>query len=133
MKPVLSILVEVAPGELIDKITILEIKQERIKDEVKRQNVTVELETLIAARDAHVPSSPELTQLTKALKRVNEALWDIEDDIRVYEKQRDFGKAFIHLARSVYRQNDMRAELKREINVLLGSRIIEEKSYEDYD
>lgn len=124
--------IEVAPGELIDKITILQIKAERIRDEAKLRNVRFELETLVAARDAAIAASPALDALTSELKVVNETLWEIEDDIRVEERQGEFGGRFIELARSVYRQNDRRAALKRRINELLGSRLIEEKSYEDY-
>ena len=124
-----TISVPVSPGELIDKITILEIKRERITDAKKVSNVTAELELLTAARDRGVPASPELTQLTAELRRVNEALWDIEDAIRVCEDNRDFGPRFIELARSVYHQNDRRAALKRSVNELLGSKLVEEKSY----
>lgn len=128
-----AINVEVAPGELIDKITILEIKTERIADAAKVANVRIELETLEAARNAAIPSSPELDRLTGELKVINEALWDIEDNIRDCERAKDFGDKFIELARSVYRSNDKRAALKRDVNELLGSRLIEEKSYSDYD
>ena len=126
------ILVEVAPGELIDKITILQIKTERIDNADKVKNVRIELEVLETARDTVIPSSAELDRLTAELKSVNEALWEIEDDIRDCERVKDFGPKFIELARSVYRTNDRRAAAKREINELLGSKIIEEKSYADY-
>ncbi len=127
-----TIQVEIAPGELIDKITILDIKMERIEDAAKRENVSIELNTLNAARDKSVPSSDALTDLTAQLKKVNEALWEIEDDIRDCERASDFGDTFVQLARSVYITNDKRAALKREINDLLGSRLVEEKSYADY-
>jgi hypothetical protein len=126
------ILVEVAPGELIDKITILQIKTERIDDADKVKNVRIELEVLETARDENIPPSPELDGLTAELKTVNEALWEIEDDIRDCEREKDFGPKFIELARAVYRTNDRRAAAKREINELLGSKIVEEKSYADY-
>jgi hypothetical protein len=126
------ILVEVAPGELIDKITILQIKSERIDDPEKIKNVLIELGVLEEARDSVVAASPELDRLTAELKSVNEALWAIEDDIRDCERSKDFGPKFIELARSVYRSNDRRAAAKREINELLGSKIIEEKSYAEY-
>jgi hypothetical protein len=126
------ILVEIAPGELIDKITILEIKSERITDAGKLKNVRVELQVLEAARDAAMAASTQLTGLTAQLKQVNEALWDIEDSIRDCERGQDFGSKFIELARSVYHSNDRRAALKREINELLGSKLIEEKSYAAY-
>lgn len=127
-----SISIEIAPGELIDKITILEIKAERIEDADKVQNVRIELAVLQTARDRATTPTPELNQLTVALKTVNEALWVIEDDIRDCERAGDFGETFIELARAVYKTNDKRAALKREINVYLGSRLIEEKSYQPY-
>lgn len=126
------ILVEIAPGELIDKITILEIKRERIADADKLKNVRIELDVLAAARDAAMAASAELADLTAQLKQVNEALWEIEDGIRDCERGRDFGAKFIELARSVYHSNDRRAALKRQINELLGSKLIEEKSYAAY-
>jgi hypothetical protein len=125
--------IEIAPGELIDKITILEIKAERITDPDKLKNVRTELASLAAARDRALPDSEELTRLTAELKAVNEALWQIEDDIRECERQRDFGPRFIELARSVYRNNDRRAALKRQMNELLGSALVEEKSYRPYE
>lgn len=127
-----TVTVEISPGELIDKITILEIKSERIDDPAKLANVRVELETLAASRDAALPPSAQLTALTADLKAVNETLWQIEDDIRDCERASDFGAAFVALARSVYQTNDRRAALKRAINDLLGSRLVEEKSYQPY-
>ena len=127
-----SISVEVSPGELIDKITILEIKLERIEDADKLVNVKLDWETLSAARDAAIEPSGELERLSAELKQANERLWRIEDDIRDCERNKDFGDAFVELARSVYKTNDSRARLKREINELLGSRLIEEKSYASY-
>jgi hypothetical protein len=127
-----KLLVEIAPGELIDKITILEIKAERIQDAGKLRNVRIELSTLQAARDGGVTPSPELDRLTADLKAVNEALWDVEDALRVCERDRDFGPRFVELARSVYHHNDRRAALKRRINEMLGSTIIEEKAYVRY-
>ena len=127
-----SVSIEVAPGELIDKITILEIKLERIKDGDKLANVRLEWETLVKARDAVSEATPELDLLSAELKAANEALWDIEDDIRDCERDKDFGDAFVQLARSVYISNDKRAALKREISELLGSSLIEEKSYAAY-
>lgn len=125
-------IIEVAAGELIDKITILEIKTERIADAAKLANVRAELETLNASRDAALATSPELDRLTAELKSVNRRLWVIEDDIRDCERAGDFGPRFIQLARSVYRTNDVRADLKRRINLLLGSRLVEEKSYRPF-
>ena len=127
-----TIPVEIAPGELIDKITILEIKLERISEPAKLANVRIEWETLIAARDSAIAATDALDQLTAALKSVNEALWVIEDDIRDCERDDDIGDTFIKLARAVYTTNDQRARLKREINELLGSRLVEEKSYAAY-
>ena len=127
-----SISVEVAPGELIDKITILEIKLERMEDAEKLAHVKLEWETLTKARDAAIEPTPELENLSANLKTANEALWEIEDDIRDCERAKNFGETFIELARSVYITNDRRAALKREINELLGSSLIEEKSYASY-
>ena len=127
-----SVKVEIAPAELIDKITILSIKSERIDDVEKRKNVQSELDILTATRDQVIQPSTSLNDLTLKLKDVNERLWVIEDDIRSCEVSQEFGSQFIELARAVYRQNDERARLKREINNLLGSNIIEEKSYKPY-
>ena len=121
-----------SPGELIDKITILEIKAERIADAGKLANVERELRSLAAARSEALPGSPELDELTAELRRINERLWEIEDDIRDCERKRDFGERFIELARAVYRTNDRRAAAKRQINELLGSELVEEKDYADY-
>ncbi|MBT4353337.1 MAG: hypothetical protein HOD13_02120 [Rhodospirillaceae bacterium] len=126
------ILIPGSPGELIDKITILEIKFEKILDVSKRMNVGRELEALSISLDQNIIISTELAALKLNLKKVNEVLWDIEDDIRSCERKSDFGPIFVKLARSVYFQNDRRAALKKEINVLLGSDIIEEKSYAKY-
>jgi len=126
------ILVEIAPGELIDKITILEIKAERIADAAQRANALVELKTLGDARAAAIPPDGEIDRLEAQLKVVNEALWEIEDDIRDCDREGNFGPRFVELARAVYRTNDRRAELKRAINLRLGSRLVEEKSYKPY-
>jgi len=125
--------VEIAPGELIDKITILEIKSARLAEADKLANVRRELAALVAVRERAVPPSDELARLTAELKAANEALWDIEDEIRRCEGGQDFGPRFIELARSVYRTNDRRAGLKRRINQLLGARFLEEKSYAKYE
>ena len=105
--------VEIAPGELIDKITILEIKRERIQDALKLRNVVAELEMLTETRDTCLPGSEALSQFTAELKDINETLWQIENDIRDCERRGDFGPRFTELARSVYRQNDRRAAIKR--------------------
>ncbi len=127
-----TVSVDVAPGELIDKITILEIKLERIEDEAKLANVSIEYETLSKARDAAIAQSSELDRLSVDLKSINEALWEIEDDIRDCERAKDFGDGFVKLARAVYVTNDKRMAVKRQINDLLGSRLVEEKSYAAY-
>ena len=130
--PAWPVEIEVAPGELIDKITILEIKNERITDPAKLQNVRTELDSLVAARDRALPRLAAMDSIVAELKQVNQALWDIEDEVRVHERQEDFGERFVELARSVYRQNDRRAALKRRLNELFGSRLVEEKSYASY-
>ena len=124
--------VEVSPGELIDKITILEIKAERIADPDKLANIHRELRSLTATRKEALDTSPELDEFTAELRRINEQLWEIEDDIRDCERNGDFGERFIELARAVYRTNDRRAAAKRKINELLGSELVEEKDYADY-
>jgi hypothetical protein len=126
------IVVEIAPGELLDKITILEIKAERITDAEKLHHVQTELTALRAVRDRAIPASTELGELTAELRQVNGTLWDVEDAIRLCEREGDFGARFVELARSVYRHNDRRATLKRRINELLGSAIREEKQYTSY-
>jgi Family of unknown function (DUF6165) len=110
-------------------ISILEIKAERISDPAKLKNVRAELHALLEARDASIFDTEGLAPLAAELRTVNEALWDIEDQIRDCERAGDFGQQFIELARSVYQQNDRRAAIKRRINERLGSEIIEEKSY----
>lgn len=126
------ILIEVGPGELIDKITILEIKVERMTDEAKLKNVRYELEVLSKAQREGMADSAELRRLWAELKAINEALWVIEDDIRDCEGQQDFGPKFIELARAVYITNDKRAAVKKQINILTGSAIVEEKSYKEF-
>ncbi len=123
------ILIPTSPGDLIDKITILQIKRERFTDAAKRANVQRELDLLTQTCERSLPSSPELSRLQAELKTVNEALWDVEDHIRACDHAGDFGPRFVELARSVYRHNDVRCALKRQINELLGSTLIEEKGY----
>jgi hypothetical protein len=124
--------VPISFGELIDKITILEIKAERIRDSAKLANVRSELDLLNATWQEHPPSRADIAGARARLKSVNEALWDIEDRIRLKEKAQAFDAEFIELARAVYFRNDDRAAVKREINLALGSALIEEKSYADY-
>jgi hypothetical protein len=126
-------MVPVAPGELIDKLTILEIKLARIMDPDKRANVARERALLEAARREAVPESEGLDHLRGELAAINLELWEIEDEIRACEARRDFSERFIALARAVYRTNDRRAAVKRRINLLLGSDLVEEKSYVDPD
>ena len=121
--------VAISPGELLDKISILEIKQDRISDAAKLENVRRELAGLQAACAKDIGTSPELLALTGQLKAVNQRLWEIEDEIRLCEAQDDFGPRFVELARSVYAENDRRSTLKRQINDLLGSPLVEEKDY----
>jgi tetratricopeptide (TPR) repeat protein len=128
-RPAGPILVEIAPGELLDKISILEIKSERIMDKTKRENVLRELAVLRSASGRALSRCANLGTLPQDLKAVNEALWLVEDDLRRCEHNGDFGPRFVELARSVYRYNDRRAEIKRQINDLLGSQLMEEKSY----
>jgi len=127
-----NIKIEVGAGELIDKITILEIKSERVTDPAKLVNIRHELSVLTKTRDEQMRSTPELQKLSDELKAINLKIWNIEDDIRDCESKKDFGPAFIELARGVYHTNDRRAAVKKQINLLAGSDIIEEKSYTDY-
>lgn len=126
------ITVPVSFGEVLDKITILEIKSERIADSAKLKNVRLELDELSRTWDEAVPDQAAIAELRQQLKAVNESLWVIEDDIRDQEAAQDFGPRFIELARAVYVTNDQRAKLKKDINLALGSRFVEEKSYQDY-
>ena len=126
-----DILVPISPGELLDKITILRIKAARITDAAKLANVRLELQLLERTwRDAC--GAADVTADERALQSVNERLWDIEDRIRDKEAERRFDQEFIELARSVYIANDERAAVKKRINLALGSRLIEEKSYQPY-
>ncbi len=127
-----EILVPVSFGELLDKISILQIKSERMNDAGKLANVRKELAALDVTWMAHPAAGQDITALRAALKAVNERLWDIEDDIRLKEKAQAFDDAFVQLARSVYFQNDERARIKKAINLALGSSYVEEKSYQDY-
>lgn len=127
--PVGEMTVPVAVGEVLDKITILEIKNERIADTAKRANVRHELHLLAQLARCHVAACDEHDRLMADLKTVNTTLWDVEDEIRECEARQEFGARFIELARAVYKTNDRRAALKRKLNELHGSAIVEEKSY----
>jgi hypothetical protein len=127
------ILVPVSAGELIDKITILEIKAALFNDANKLAHVRLELAMLAEARDRLLPASSELAELASQLRTLNEELWRVEDSLRLCEQRSDFDTEFVELARSVYRHNDRRSALKRSINELAGSALVEEKSYTPYD
>ena len=129
----MALKIEVSAGEFLDKMTILEIKSERIQDQTKVENVQKELGLLRDAWEASPLSRMDVSTQLKALKDVNEALWDIEDKIRRKEAVQDFSDEFVQLARSVYQTNDRRAAIKRELNGILGSDLVEEKSYPDYN
>jgi len=127
-----EILVPVSFGELLDKISILQIKSERMSDAAKLANVHRELAALEATWSAHAAAAVDVAALRTELKAVNERLWDIEDDIRLKDRAQAFDDGFVELARSVYFQNDERARIKKAINLALGSGYVEEKSYADY-
>lgn len=127
-----TITIEISPAEVIDRLTILRIKLERMTGEAKLANIRSELEGLEQARRKDIPDTPEIATLDRDLEAINARLWDLEDDIRGCERRGDFGPRFIELARAVYRINDERARIKREINQLLGATIVEEKSYTPY-
>ena len=122
----------VSYGELIDKMTILQIKLQEIKDDAKLANVRNELELLDATWKNDKASETDIADETARLLAVNQRLWKIEDDIRMKERAQAFDQEFIQLARSVYIENDERAAIKRETNMKLGSTLVEEKSYQDY-
>ena len=124
--------VPVSVGEVLDKITILQIKLAHISDANKRVNIQNELDALLPLVASDVFTTVEMQGLMAELKSVNEALWDIEDDIREKEAAKSFDAEFIKLARAVYVTNDKRAEIKKQINLATGSALIEEKSYESY-
>jgi transcriptional regulator of nitric oxide reductase len=127
-----NIHVPVSPGEVLDKITILEIKSERIDDPEKLANVRAELALLRETWENAIEPDDTIRALHAQLKEINEALWEIEDDIRDKERAKEFDDRFIELARAVYFTNDRRSAVKKELNLHLGSQIIEEKSYQDY-
>ena len=128
----MSIKVELSVGELIDKISILQIKAERIIDRSKLENINKELDVLMSLWKDSINSNNNLESEINDLKAINEELWDIEDKIRDKERNQVFDKGFIELARAVYITNDKRADIKRIINSKTGSELIEEKSYSNY-
>ncbi len=121
--------IEVSNGEILDKLTILEIKLVKIKDEKKLENIRLEYEVL---NESATQILTKEDPLYMQLKEVNLRLWDIEDQCREYERQKDFGVEFIHTVRQVYINNDERSRIKKKINEQTGSQFVEEKSYEDY-
>ena len=125
-----SVTAEISCGELIDKITILSIKSERITNEEKLQNVRTELVSLQETSSEYIENQADITSLQTLLKQINEELWDVEDAIRVKERNQEFDEEFITLARSVYITNDKRCAVKKQIDAVLGSHLTEEKSYE---
>ena len=127
-----DILVPISPGELLDKITILRIKAARILDSARLANVRLELDLLQETWRESRFAAADIARDERALQEVNERLWDIEDRIREKEARQAFDREFIELARAVYRSNDERAAIKKRINVALGSRLVEEKSYQGY-
>ena len=127
----MSIKIDVSVGEIMDKLTILEIKAEKIQDEAKLANVRKERDSLLPVISQPAYQTDEVKQLVAKLKSINLKLWDIEDDIRLKEADKAFDEGFIELARSVYFTNDERAAVKKQINLATGSELVEEKSYED--
>ena len=128
----MTILIQVSPGELIDKMTILEVKLDHMSDPAKLANVRREHDMIKQTFRDNVADTPALAKLIAELKATNLALWTVEDLIRDHEREGNFGEKFVQLARSIYRINDERAAIKRRINILLDSAIVEEKSYSNY-
>ena len=128
----MNVNVEISIGEFFDKVTILEIKREKIQDADKLENINNELSALNALLEQLPFSRGDVADEVSDLKTINESLWVIEDDIRDKEAAKSFDQEFIELARSVYITNDRRSDVKRDINIKLGSSFIEEKSYEQY-
>lgn len=131
-EPVVSVDIAVSPGELVDRITILRIKSERLSDPVARQAVRQQLEQLLAVRRRALPVRADLERWEQQLQGVNEALWDIEDELRECEARGEFGPSFVEHARGVYHNNDRRAALKRAIDDALGSTRSEPKQHPSY-
>lgn len=128
----MQLLAPVSVGELIDKITILKIKRQKASDAQKLANVTRELEALCAGWEKNKPAGLDISELENQLSEVNKQLWDIEDKIRAKELANTFDQEFIDLARAVYKHNDLRARIKKQINLSSGSSLVEEKLYQEY-
>lgn len=128
----LFVLIRVSSGELIDRITILEIRASRITDHDRRAEIVAHLEQLVEKRDRHLAHLPAIRELGADLKAVNAEGWGTESTLREHERRQDFGPAFVALARNVYWQNDRRSAIKRQIDLLTGSEVLEEKLYPDY-
>ena len=127
-----KILSEISAGELLDKISILEIKIEKIKDKNSLYEINKEYKILKNAQNSNIETTDKIEKLFKEIKEINTNLWDIEDRLRICEKNKDFGKNFTELARRVYLNNDKRSKIKLEINKILGSNIREIKQYVNY-
>ena len=127
-----KILSEISAGELLDKISILEIKLEKIEDKNNRKEVKKEYKILKEIQNSSIKLDNKIKELFNSIKEINIKLWNVEDELRICEKNKDFGKNFIELARKVYFNNDKRAKIKSEINKILGSNIREVKQYVNY-
>jgi hypothetical protein len=127
-----KILAEISPGELLDKISILEIKLEKVKDKNSQEKIKKEYKILKEIQNSSIELTGKIKDLFRLVKNINIALWNIEDKLRIHEKNKDFSENFIELARGVYFNNDKRAKIKSEINEILGSNISEVKQYVDY-
>jgi len=127
-----KIMAEISPGELLDKISILEIKLEKIADKTSLEEINKEYKMLKNAQNSNMEITEKIEKLYKEIKEINNILWDVEDKLRICEKNRDFSKNFTELARKVYLNNDKRAKIKSEINKILGSNIREVKQYVNY-
>ena len=127
-----KILSEISAGELLDKISILEIKRQKVKDKTNQAEIEKEYKILKEVQNSNIEMTEKLETLFKEIKQVNLDLWNVEDKLRVCEKNKNFGQAFIELARNVYLNNDKRSKIKSEINKILGSNIKEIKQYVDY-
>ena len=128
----MKILSEISAGELLDKISILEIKLENVKDENNKKEIKKEYDILKKSKNSSIELNDEIKDLFQSLKNVNIQMWNIEDKIRICEKNKDFGKNFVELARGVYFNNDKRSRIKLQINKILKSNIIEIKQYDNY-